>query len=82
MGCLFPCFRKKKKPTEGEESFISDGIVTHGEESKMTDEEEFSKATSDEAQLVPIKNESDKISYPQKISVTDFHFLKVDFWLG
>jgi len=77
MGCLFPCFRKKKKPTEGEESLISDGIVTHGEESKMTDEEEFSRATGDEAQLVPIKNENDKISYPQKISVTDFHFLKV-----
>ncbi len=77
MGCLFPCFKRKKPHSEVEESLISDGIPPKDEESKLTDEQEFMNTNPQEAKVIPIKGENDKVSYPQSMSVSDFIFLKV-----
>jgi len=83
MGCLFPCFRRNKKENPEQESLLSDGLAPgNDEESKLSEEQEFMNTSSADAKIIPIKNDNDKVSYPQKVSVTDFIFLKVKHLLN
>ena len=76
MGSICPCLKKKVKPSEISEGLINDKVSSL-EEGKTTDEYDFSNKEAKSAKVIPIRNENDKISYPKKVSVSDFSFLKV-----
>lgn len=78
MGSICPCLKKKVRPSEISEGLINDKTSTV-EESKATDEYDFSNKEAKSAKVIPIRNGDDKISYPKKVSVSDFSFLKVPF---
>lgn len=75
MGSICPCLKKKVKPSEMTEGLINDKTSVM-EEGKTTDEYDFSNSATKHAKVIPIRNENDKISYPKKVSVSDFSFLK------